>query len=229
MKVMRLWPVLASVLLVACDPLPHPPVSPTAGEPGPLSEAERAHALECVRGVVSRADVVRVAPARYRGRSAVVVALSSPNDELVDAYYGDGPGCDLVALVGGPHAAEVRPGAPFRSLSEARVVALIERDGFITSWALERDDEGEGRWEYRFDVDTGGHMQAVFVDALSARPSRGESRPATGEAPPAQSSQSSSQRGESVRALPAPSGPNAPAVQVAKPWPGGRVLLDERL
>ncbi|MCU0685066.1 MAG: hypothetical protein MUF34_22940 [Polyangiaceae bacterium] len=226
LKGMRLWPVLASALLAACDPLLHPAASPTAGEPGPLSEAERAHALACVRGVVSQADVVRVAPARYRGRSSVVVALSSPNDELVDAYYGDGPGCDLVALVGGPHAAEVRPGAPFRSLSEARVVALIERDGFITSWALERDDEGDGRWEYRFDVDAGGHLQAVFVDALSARPSRAEPRPGAGEGPPAQLP---NKQGEPVRTLPTPSGPNAPAVQVAKPWPGGRVLLDERL
>lgn len=226
MRAMRFWLVLASVLVVACDPLPHPPASPTAGDPGPLSEAERAHAIECVRGVVSRADVMRVAPARYRGRAAVVVALSSPNDDLVDAYYGDGPGCDLVALVGGPHAAEVRPGAPFRSLSEARVVALIERDGFITNWALERDDEGEGRWEYRFDVDAAGRLQAVFVDALSARPSRVEPRPGAGEARPAQSA---NKRGEPVSTLPAPGTPNAPARRTAKPWPGGRGLLDERL
>lgn len=158
--------------------------APVVAEQAAVSEAERAHVTACARGIVARADVVRVGWSRYRGRPALAVALSSPNDDLVDAYYGQGPGCDLVALVGGgPLDAEVQPGPPFRSLAEARRAALAAREGFVTSWALERDDEGEGRWAYRFDIDAEGRMHAVFVDALSARPLRAEARSAPPPSP----------------------------------------------
>ncbi|MCU0686407.1 MAG: hypothetical protein MUF34_29870 [Polyangiaceae bacterium] len=170
---MRFWPLLP-VFVLACGP---PPLveAPVVAERAPLSEAERQHVTECARGLVARADVVRVGWSRYRGRAALAVALSSPNDDLVDAYYELGSGCDLVALVGsGPLDAEVQPGPPFRGLTEARGSALAVRDGFVTNWVLERDDEGDGRWVYRFDVDAGGRMYSVLLDALSSRLLRAE-------------------------------------------------------
>ncbi len=190
-------------------------------EQAPLSEAERAHATECARGIVARADVVRVAWSRYRGRPAIAVALSSPNDDLVDAYYGQGPGCDLVALVGGgPLDAEVQPGPPFRSLTEARNAALATHDGFVTSWALERDDDGEGRWAYRFDVDAEGRMHAIFVDALSARPLRAQAR----SSPPPSPEPAPPDVAPARRAPAAPTPP--PETPVHDPWANPREATD---
>lgn len=177
MAPMRPWPLLVTLVL-GCSPPPSAK-APAVSKQASVSEAERRHVSECARGIVARADVVRVGQSRYRGRPALAVVLSSPHDDLVDAYYGDGPGCDLVALVGGPLDAEVRPGPPFRSLAEAQRAALSTRGGVVTSWALERNhDESEGQWAYRFDVDAEGRLQAVFIDALSARPLRAEARSA---------------------------------------------------
>lgn len=168
---MRLpWFALAATAASACSPSPPPPPQPSAVENAPAAETERRHATECVRGVVAGGEVLRVGLGRYRGRSVTAVSVSSPGNDVVDAYYGDGPGCDLVAMVGGARAdAEVRPGTPFQSLSEARQAALNAQEGSVAGWALERDGDGEGRWAYRFDVDTGGRLRAVYVDALSAR------------------------------------------------------------
>jgi hypothetical protein len=158
-SLMRLWPMLVALLL-ACGPVN----APVAAEQAHVSDAERQRVSACGQRIVVHADVVRVGRAYYRGRAALAVALSSPNDDLIDAYYAEGTGCDLLALVGrGPLDAEVQPGLPLCGLHEARRAA---RDGVVTSWALERDDGREGRWAYRFDIDAEGRMHTVFVDAL---------------------------------------------------------------
>lgn len=126
------------------------------------------------------ADVVHVGWSRYRGRPTLAVALSSPNDDLVDAYYADGTGCVLLALVGrGPLDVEVHPGPPLRSLQEARRAA---RDGVATSWALERQGERGGRWVYRFEIDAEERMHTVFVDAVGTAPTSGEVQRRGGDA-----------------------------------------------
>jgi uncharacterized membrane protein YkoI len=178
-----LWLALAAIA-AACSPSPQP----TAAENHPSpEEAERRHATECARGVVERGEVIHVGPSRYRGRPVVSVSLSSPDDDLVDAYYGEGPGCDLVAMVGGARLeTEVHPGTPFQSLSEARRAALGARGGAVAGWALERNAEGDGRWAYRFDVESGGRLQAVYVDALGGpRVSVADAPPAPQPSPPA--------------------------------------------
>lgn len=165
MVLMRPWPLLLALAL-ACDP-PSVVNAPVAAVQAPVSEAERQRVSACGQSIVPHADVVRVGWSRYRGRAALAVALSSPNDDLVDAYYREGTRCDLLALVGrGPLDAEVQPGPPLRSLQEARRAA---RDGVVTSWALERDDERDGRWVYRFDIDAEGRMHTVVVDAVVQR------------------------------------------------------------
>lgn len=159
---MRPWPLLVALAL-ACGPISQVS-APVAVVQAPVSEAERQRVSACGQTIVAHADVVHVGWSRYLGRTTLAVALSSPNDDLVDAYYAAGPGCNLVALVGrGPLDVEVHPGPPLRGLQEARRAA---RDGVVTSWALERDDEREGRWVYRFEIDAEGRMHTIFVDAL---------------------------------------------------------------
>jgi uncharacterized membrane protein YkoI len=159
---MRPWPLLVALAL-GCGS-PSLADVPTAVPP-PVSEAERQRLSTCGQRVVAQAEVVRVVWSRHRGRAALAVTLSSPNDDWVDAYYAEGTGCELLALVGrGPLDAEVQPGHPLRGLQEARRAAL---DGVVTSWALERG-ERDGRWAYRFDIDAEGRMHTVFVDALGA-------------------------------------------------------------
>jgi hypothetical protein len=156
-------------LALACGPQPlnNPHVFDTTM---PVSAAERERVSACARSIVPYADVERVSWSRYRGRPALMVALSSPNDDVVDAFYGAGAGCDLLALVGrGPLDVEVQPGLPLRDLDEARCVA---RDGVVTSWALERD-ERSGRWSYRFAIDADGRIHTVFVDAMGAKKTAG--------------------------------------------------------
>jgi hypothetical protein len=168
MVLMRPWPLLVALAL-ACGPqsLNHPPIFESTM---PIGAAERERVSACARSIVPYADVERVSWSRYRGRPALTVALSSPNDDVVDAFYGAGAGCDLLALVGrGPFDVEVQPGRPLRDLDEARRVA---RDGVVTSWALERD-ERSGRWSYRFDIDADGRMHTVFVDAVGATKTAG--------------------------------------------------------
>jgi len=159
---MRPWPLLAALAL-ACGPPPHID-APVGGEQAWVSEAEGQRLSACAQSIVAQAEVVRVGRSRYRGRPALAVALSSPNDDLIDAYYAEGSACELLALVGrGPLDADVQPGPALRGLQEARRAA---RDGIVTSWALERDDERGGRWAYRFDIDAEGRMHTVLVDAL---------------------------------------------------------------
>lgn len=159
---MRLWPPLVASVL-ACGPVN----APSAGAPPPVSEAELHRVSACSQSVVPQANVVRVGWSRYRGRAALAVALSSPNDDLVDAYHGPGAGCELLALVGrGPFDIEVHPGPPLCGLQEARRTA---RDGVVTSWALERDSH-DGGWAYRFEIDAEGRMHTVFVDARCRPP-----------------------------------------------------------
>ncbi|HEU4403980.1 MAG TPA: PepSY domain-containing protein [Polyangiaceae bacterium] len=170
----------------ACNASPPPPPQPAPVERASADEAERRHVTECVRGVVAGGEVLRVGPSRYRGRAATAVSISAPGDDVVDVYYGDGPGCDLMAMVGGARSeADVRPGTPFESLAEARRTALSTQEGAVAGWALEREGGGEVRWAYRFDVETGGRLRAVFVDALGARHAYAEARSAAAPTPPA--------------------------------------------
>jgi hypothetical protein len=162
MRFMRPWPLLLALAL-ACDP-PYQINAPVAAAQAPVGAAERLRVSLCGQSIVAHAEVVRVGWSRYRGRAALTVALASPNDDVVDAYYAGGQGCELLALVGrGPLDADVQPGAPLRGLHDARRAA---RDGVVTSWALERHAERDGRWTYRFEIDAEGRMHTVFIDAL---------------------------------------------------------------
>jgi hypothetical protein len=192
---MKCWWHLVFAFSLGCSaPASESKTGPRSAPPEPsgfdgragaaVAEAEGRHATECARGVVARGEVVRVAASHYRGRPATLVSLAPAGGEgVVGAYYGDGPGCDLLAMLGGDGDEDVRPGSPFRAVADARRAALDARRGAVTAWALERERGEGGRWAYRFDLDTDAGLQAVFVDALTAKPWRADLPPLSPAAP----------------------------------------------